>query len=216
MARGSISGMAKKKNSVAIEDAGEPPVTTENEPSGFVPRANAAEAPRKKRISFNLTDEGRLDTDSLRTDNRGKLEEFFRDPANWSGLGVGPAPSADAAEAAFTDQDARQALRFLNGVNAGATAFILKRFKGIDLSPEVMNAAFAVPAQIESELCQRGARLMNKYSTNWMREHADLVLFAALYFDLVKTQVISAYLLQMQLNQAAANPPAETEKTAVI
>jgi hypothetical protein len=189
------------------KESTEKPATEQPKPaSGFVSRGdNKEDEPKKNRLSFNLTDDGKIDAGSLKGANRQRVKEFLANSKNFAALGIA-APS-DEIQAEFTEADARTAIGFLNGLNAGATAFVLKRFKGFEISPQVLERSFQIPPEAEKELTQRGAKLLNRYSTGWMREHADLIFFCTTYIDVVKTQVVTAIMLQAQLNNQPTGMP---------
>lgn len=176
----------------------------EPEPTGFVQRAGAEEAkPAKRRLSIGLKDDGTLDIESMRGKTRTEVREFLSNPDNFAALGIAVQPQSEESLFKFTEKDAESALNFLNGSNAWATAFFLKRFKGFEIHPQVLERAFVIPEPQKQDLKERGARLMNRYSSEWMRRHADLVFFVLGYLDVVKLQALTAITMQSQINQAA-------------
>jgi hypothetical protein len=175
--------------------AGPEVATGKEQPAAFVPRGEAVSG--GSRASFGLKEDGTIDWDSLKGKNRDKVVAALRNDPQVAKLSGRDTPAGEVFQ--FQPSDARAALNMLTEANQFAVSFVFKK-KGLPIDGDILAQSFTFPVETEKELCDRGAKLLNRYSSDWMRKHADLVIFFAVYIDCVKTQAITAATLQFQRN----------------
>jgi hypothetical protein len=97
--------MGRKKNRTTIfeepiESQSKPEPIPEIADSPFAENPEISEKKKKDRISISVTDEGKLDTESMRAETLAKVRAFFQDPENQKLLGatVGTKPDDIIAE----------------------------------------------------------------------------------------------------------------------
>jgi hypothetical protein len=96
-----IKGSGKKKSPIDLEERQpEAETRTNAEETAKAAEAPFAENPEatkkvKDRISIQLTEDGKLDTESMRAATLAKVREFFQDPENQKLLGATPGVKAD-------------------------------------------------------------------------------------------------------------------------
>ncbi len=169
-----------------------------SEPSGpkgapFVQRG--IDAPSPDRGSYPLTPDGLIDWSTLKGKNKERLLAALKNDPEVARL-AGREVSKEEIFA-FTEKDAQEILEFLSEGNAFAVHFVFKK-KGLAIDPDILGQAFQVPA--DSRLTERGARLMNRYSNEFVRKHADLFMFFSGYMKMVKAQAQAAVIMQLQRN----------------
>jgi len=172
-------------------------------PAAFITRPDAESKGTKERVGFNVTADGKADWGSMQKRSKEKLAAVIKNDPEFAKM-LGRSESPDEPAFAWTQKDILLALRKMNQMNAVATRFVFARFKGIQLDPDICAQAFQMRPEDEKELSERGCRLANRYSTEWMRKHADLILFISVYLDSVGTQAASALMMQFDRNARRA------------
>lgn len=202
----------KKKPAVAekLKDIPEFPAekigAPEQQREAFVPRNQGEDAPKtKERVSFAVTDDGRVDWDTLKGKNRDKVTAIFKsDPEIARLAGVRAAEVEDLFS--FTPEKVQPLLRVLGQVNSWATQFVFTR-KGMPIDPDILDRAFQFDPKDEKQLSEMGANLANRYSSEWMRQHAELIVFLTLYMKCVYEQTKAAVIMQIQRSQQPTPQP---------
>src|ERR1700684_2195988 len=143
-----------------------------------------------KRLSIPLTDEGFIDTDSMRASTAKKSDHLIKnDPAIRSAFNDLHGTAEPSLAEGLTQANVAAGLDILQSTNAlvfriAAARFIknpvLKDAKGAPLplviDEDVLTAAFTLPPAQHAELDPRAHRLAMKYAGDmpeWLKKHLD-------------------------------------------
>ncbi len=206
-------GTIKELNEEGVH--GEP----QQQATAFVRRESTEDtATKKRRLSFNVTEDGRVDWDSLKGKNEAAVREVFKSDPEIMRLAGKTVEEEQLFK--FTTKDAKDALRILNETNSFMVRLFFGRFKKFPIDEDICQQAFRFAPEDEQVLSERGANLLNRYSSAWLREHAELVMFLGLYFNCVRQQAMNAVMGQLQRNeqrerQVKPNGGAEQPKVGI-
>jgi hypothetical protein len=181
----------------------------------FVTRNTGEDAPvsNKKRLSLPITEDNRIDWDTLRTKTQNEIKDVLRsDPRIREVVGFSVRQSDDSM---ISEENVRVFLGNLNRFNGWVCGQVIKRqTKGaLIIDPDILAQAYSFTSEQYSELCPRGARIANKWAPDWSKKYQDEFFFCLMYLGYVGEQMKTAVQLQMLRNdseqkaaQAAAQP----------
>jgi hypothetical protein len=186
-----------------VRDDAQPTITgmgpePERSESGFTSRNTDDGKASKKRLGFAITEEGKIDWDSVR--KKDELKENLRvaivgDPEMIRALGLG---SAQAGE--ISEENVRAIIDQFGHINRFISGYVIKvmtKGKSTSIDPDIAEAAFTFTKEQKDELAPRGARVANAYSTEWMKKYQDLIAFFGMLAMYSSNQIQQAVMTQV-------------------